>query len=199
MIYQWSLVLNILLGTPALVWCLWISLSESISGGLKPTQIFPMNLFIVELVFCIEFLLEVICCQILPGNSMLFQVAYHVFIIGWICRPLFQFCICVERYMAVVQPVAFIKYRLSRYRERSRDGYMPCLHHSFPDALQPPPEGGERLLHHEERPRADKPIMPPTHIVAPISWYVHVDIQLDNFSESPHAACPRRRDYEKCM
>ncbi|KAJ8000832.1 hypothetical protein DPEC_G00184490 [Dallia pectoralis] len=53
-----SQVLCFLLGTPALVWCLWISLSGSISGGLKPTQIFPISLFAVELVFCIECFLE---------------------------------------------------------------------------------------------------------------------------------------------
>ncbi|KAJ8000840.1 hypothetical protein DPEC_G00184570 [Dallia pectoralis] len=116
MICQSTEVLCFLLGTPALVWCLWISLSGSISGGLKPTQIFPMNLCIVELLFCIEGLFQTIYYLFLPNNNMFLQVVYCLFFIAWVCRPLFQTCICVERYMAVVQPVAFIKYRLRRYR-----------------------------------------------------------------------------------
>ncbi|KAJ8392179.1 hypothetical protein AAFF_G00077470 [Aldrovandia affinis] len=31
-------------------------------------------------------------------------------------RPLFQCCICVERYLAIVYPIAFLKYRARRYR-----------------------------------------------------------------------------------
>ncbi|KAJ8000843.1 hypothetical protein DPEC_G00184600, partial [Dallia pectoralis] len=114
-ICQYIQVLCFLLGTPALFWCLWISLIEGTSEGLKPTQIFSMNLFMVELLFCVQSLLQVIYQRFLPQN-MLFQVVAFLYNIALICRPLFQTCICVERYMAVVQPVAFIKYRLRRYR-----------------------------------------------------------------------------------
>ncbi|KAJ8000845.1 hypothetical protein DPEC_G00184620 [Dallia pectoralis] len=116
LIYQYSAALCFLLGTPALVWCLWISLRESISGGLTPTQIFPINLFIVEVVFCVQGLCRVIYYSFIHNNIVLNQLLYALFLIAWICRPVFQSCICVERYMAVVQPVAFIKYRLRRYR-----------------------------------------------------------------------------------
>ncbi|KAJ8000833.1 hypothetical protein DPEC_G00184500 [Dallia pectoralis] len=116
MIHLSAKILNILLGTPALVWCLWISLSEGLSGGLKPTQVFPLNLFTVELVFCVECLVEVIDYIVNSKNTMFRQLFYFLFIIAWTCRPLFQSCICVERYMAVVQPVAFNKYKLKRYR-----------------------------------------------------------------------------------
>ncbi|KAJ8000844.1 hypothetical protein DPEC_G00184610 [Dallia pectoralis] len=108
-------VLCFLLGTPALVWCLWISLIEGTSEGLKPTQIFPINLFMVELLFCVQSLLQVIYQRFLPQNMFL-QVVDFLYYISWVSRPFFQTCICVERYMAVVQPVAFIKYRLRRYR-----------------------------------------------------------------------------------
>ncbi|KAJ8000842.1 hypothetical protein DPEC_G00184590 [Dallia pectoralis] len=111
-ICQCTEVLCFLLGTPALVWCLWISLSGGISGGLKPTQIFPINLFVVELLFCFQALGEVIYSLFPSTNTMLLQFANALYYIAWTCRPLFQSCICVERYMAVVQPVAFIKYRL---------------------------------------------------------------------------------------
>ena len=33
-----------------------------------------------------------------------------------ISRPLFQGCICVERYLAVVHPVTFLRYKLLRYK-----------------------------------------------------------------------------------
>ena len=62
-----------LLGLPALVWFLWLSLSGSFSGGVKPTQVFPINLFAVELVFCFQGLLEVIS-SLLSQNIMLRQI-----------------------------------------------------------------------------------------------------------------------------
>ncbi|XP_046731182.1 uncharacterized protein LOC124402280 isoform X4 [Silurus meridionalis] len=33
-----------------------------------------------------------------------------------ISRPLFQCCVCVERYVAVIHPVIFLKYKPLRYR-----------------------------------------------------------------------------------
>ena len=104
-----------LLGTPALLWCLWFSLSGSLSGGFKSTQIFPTNLFAVELVFCVQGLLEVIC-YLLSKNLMFRKVLRILYYLAWTCRPLLQSCICVEHYLAVAQPVAFLKYRLRRYR-----------------------------------------------------------------------------------
>jgi hypothetical protein len=108
-------VLCFLLGTPALVWCLWLSLSGSLSGGLKPTQVFPINLFAVELVFCVHFVLAV-TTYLLTKNVMLRNNNNVLYYLVWTCRPLLQSCICVERYLAVAQPVAFLKYRLRRYR-----------------------------------------------------------------------------------
>ncbi|KAJ8000820.1 hypothetical protein DPEC_G00184360 [Dallia pectoralis] len=105
-----------LLGTPALVWCLWISLRESISGGLKPTQVFTINLFAAELVFCVEGAMEMTSYVFMIQDTILKKVVYVFFYLCWSSRPLFQCCICVERYLAVAQPVVFLKYRLRRYR-----------------------------------------------------------------------------------
>jgi hypothetical protein len=105
-----------LLGMPALVWCLWLSLSGSLSGGLKPTQIFPINLFAVELVFCVEGLLEVISYLFIREGILLRQAVYVLYHLSWTCRPLLQSCICVEHCLAVAKPVTFLKYRLRRYR-----------------------------------------------------------------------------------
>ncbi|XP_071002911.1 G-protein coupled receptor 183-A-like [Oncorhynchus clarkii lewisi] len=116
MLFGAAQALCFLLGTPALVWCLWLCLSGSLCGGVKPTQIFPVNLFVVELVFCVECLLEVISYLLIWNSTMLRQAVYFLYIVSWTCRPLLQSCICVERYLAVAQPVTFLKYRLRRYR-----------------------------------------------------------------------------------
>jgi hypothetical protein len=114
-LYHAAQALCFCLGAPALVSCLWLSLSGSLSGGLKPTQVFPIKLFAVELVLCVEGFLEVVS-YLLIQNVVLRKVIYVLFFIAWTCRPLIQSCICVERYLAVTQPVSFLKYRLRRYR-----------------------------------------------------------------------------------
>ncbi|KAJ8000821.1 hypothetical protein DPEC_G00184370 [Dallia pectoralis] len=115
-LYHAVQALGFLLGTPTLVWCIWISLRESISGGLKPTQLFPINLFAAELVFCVEGAMEMTGYVFMLQDTIVKKVVYVFHFISWGSRPLFQCCICVERYVAVAQPVAFLKYRLRRYR-----------------------------------------------------------------------------------
>ncbi|KAJ8000822.1 hypothetical protein DPEC_G00184380 [Dallia pectoralis] len=115
-LYYAAQALCFLLGTPALVWCLWISLKESISGGLKPTQVFPINLFAAELVFCVEGPMDMTSYVFMRQDTILKKVVFVFYYLSWSSRPLFQCCICVERYMAVAQPVAFLKYRFRRYR-----------------------------------------------------------------------------------
>ncbi|KAJ8000826.1 hypothetical protein DPEC_G00184420 [Dallia pectoralis] len=116
LLYYAAQAVCFLLGTPALVWCLWISLRESISGGLKPTQVFPINLFAAELVFCVEGPMEMTSYLFMRQDTILKKIVFGLYYLSWSSRPLFQSCICVERYMAVAQPVAFLKYRLRRYR-----------------------------------------------------------------------------------
>ncbi|KAJ8000827.1 hypothetical protein DPEC_G00184430 [Dallia pectoralis] len=115
-LYHAVQALCFLLATPALVWCLWISLRESISGGLKPTQVFPINLFAAELVFSVEGPIEITSYLLMRDSAILLKVMYAFYYLSWGSRPLFQCCICVERYLAVAQPVAFLKYRLMTYR-----------------------------------------------------------------------------------
>ena len=93
-LYSAAQALCFVLGMPALVWCLWLSLSGSLYVGVKPTQIFPINLFVVELVLCVEGLLEVIS-YLLIQNIILLQAGYFLYVLSCTCRPLIQSCICV--------------------------------------------------------------------------------------------------------
>ncbi|KAJ8000841.1 hypothetical protein DPEC_G00184580 [Dallia pectoralis] len=56
------------------------------------------------------------CAKPPPGDPSSGLVPLDLSEGKYLWRPVFQTCICVERYMAVVQPVAFIKYKLKRYR-----------------------------------------------------------------------------------
>ena len=73
-------------------------------------------LFAVELVFCVECFLEVISYLFIRKATMLRQAVYFLYYLSWTCWPLLQSCICVERCLAVAQPVTFLKYRLRSYR-----------------------------------------------------------------------------------
>ena len=50
-------------------------------------------------------------------NGIYKIVSYFIFVLFfWLSVPSFQCCICVERYIAVVHPVVFLRYKALRYR-----------------------------------------------------------------------------------
>ncbi len=65
-------------------------------------------LFSLDSLFCILGLIQNV--QIFTSLKLFFQG------LGITGRPLFQCLICVERYLAVVHPVTFLKYKPLRYR-----------------------------------------------------------------------------------
>ena len=58
------------------------------------------------------------CLFYLLGKHVQVLMTVSIFFTGFqnISRPLFQGCICVERYLAVVHPVTFLRYKLLRYK-----------------------------------------------------------------------------------
>jgi hypothetical protein len=78
------------------------------------SEFFALNLAVSEILYslCAVFVFVYIHLPIPPILALL------TFFSGFIShgRPLFQCCICFERYLAVVHPVFFLKYRPLRYK-----------------------------------------------------------------------------------
>jgi hypothetical protein len=107
-----SYAINFILGLPTNIYVLWLIVTEV--EGRMASEFFTLNLAVSEILFCL--------CSI-----MYFVWLHHptivasyimVFSFGFIMtgRPMFQCCICVERYLAVVHPVVYLKYKPLRYR-----------------------------------------------------------------------------------
>lgn len=103
----------ILVGTPAHLWCLWLYLS--FDGKIKQTQVFLLNHTIMELLSCIECVIEILNEFIFMNNTLLLMTGF-IFGLSWTGRSLIQTCICIEQYFAVLHPVTFLKYKGIKYR-----------------------------------------------------------------------------------
>ncbi len=102
--------LFLFVGTPIHCWSLWVFLH----GNIKPNLVFPLNITVLELLFSIHCIVDLIATKYLT-------VAYHqfsMFLIGlcWTVRPLLQICMCMEHYLAVIHPVTFLRYKGIQYR-----------------------------------------------------------------------------------
>ncbi|KAL7889389.1 hypothetical protein AOLI_G00016470, partial [Acnodon oligacanthus] len=134
--------LCILLGTPGHAWFLWLSLRAG--WKIKPTQVLPLNLTLMELLFCICLFFNVVNILFLQNDTVFFSTCL-VFGMAWTCKPLIQTFICIEQYLAVLHPVRFLRYNDIHYRTVSAaiawlmsSGYGLCLSLSvvrFPDFI----------------------------------------------------------------
>ncbi|KAF4090635.1 hypothetical protein AMELA_G00054280 [Ameiurus melas] len=102
-----------LLVTPAHLWCLWVHFCTK--RKIKVTQFFFLNNIIMELIFCMECGIELLS-MVFVKNYMMWNVLYFFFGLSWVGRPLLQTCICIERYLAVLHPVTFLRYKGIKYR-----------------------------------------------------------------------------------
>ncbi|KAJ8351099.1 hypothetical protein AAFF_G00150980 [Aldrovandia affinis] len=104
-IYFFAHVSNILVGLPINVWVLWL-IVRGLEGVLA-SEIFTLNLAALELIYCLHLPLALLNYLVL--NSILSKTSlffYGLIIFG---RPLFQCCTCVERYLAVLHPLTFLR------------------------------------------------------------------------------------------
>ncbi len=102
--------INLLFGLPTHSYVIWLIITGARSG--VALKFFNLNFSVCEIgnsLNCIFYILS-IC---LPSITVL-----PLFLLGLVFtgRPLFQCLICVERYLAVVHPVTFLKYKPLRYR-----------------------------------------------------------------------------------
>ncbi|ROL50003.1 SCAN domain-containing protein 3 [Anabarilius grahami] len=102
--------ITVLLGLPVNTYVIWLVVTGT--GNGIAAEFFTLNLSICEMFFCMESLLIILSYKF----DILWTAVYFLDGVATTSRPLFQCLICVERYLAVVHPVTFLKFKPLRYR-----------------------------------------------------------------------------------
>ncbi|XP_058613436.1 hydroxycarboxylic acid receptor 2-like [Onychostoma macrolepis] len=102
--------INILFGLPTHSYIIWLIVTGTGSG--VASEFFNLNNSFCEIGICVDFLIFILSSYI----SSVFPLALCLQGLSITGRPLFQCLICVERYLAVVHPVTFLKFKPLRYR-----------------------------------------------------------------------------------
>ncbi|ROL47377.1 G-protein coupled receptor 4 [Anabarilius grahami] len=109
------LIFSLLFGLPTHSYVIWLIITRT--GNGVASEFLNLNLTVCEIIFCL-FALIYLQKLISPSHQELVRLITLRFLTGNIItvRPLFQCLMCVERYLAVVHPVTFLKYKPLRYR-----------------------------------------------------------------------------------
>ncbi|KAM7393509.1 hypothetical protein PAMP_020373 [Pampus punctatissimus] len=98
-------------------WSLWVIVAGG--WGLIEAEVLTVNTVILELVYNFSFTLMLYTFSYnLYTNTAVSLVLLFVHGTTFIARPLLLCCMCVERYVAVVHPVVFLRYKPLRYKLR---------------------------------------------------------------------------------
>ncbi|XP_026052452.1 chemokine XC receptor 1-like [Carassius auratus] len=102
--------IGFLFGLPSQSYIIWLIITRTANG--VATELFILNLSACEIGICLNYFLYALSYLFLHLSTL------KLFFLGLSItgRPLFQCLICVERYLAVVHPVTFLKYKPLRYR-----------------------------------------------------------------------------------
>ncbi|KAA0719816.1 hypothetical protein E1301_Tti011757 [Triplophysa tibetana] len=103
--------INVLFGLPTHSFIIWLIVTGTGSGIASDFLIF--NLSVCEIGLCLN---GVFAFFYSLQFSNLSGLMYFLSGLGITARPLFQCLMCVERYLAVIHPVTFLKYKPLRYR-----------------------------------------------------------------------------------
>ncbi|XP_056114210.1 uracil nucleotide/cysteinyl leukotriene receptor-like [Rhinichthys klamathensis goyatoka] len=103
-------IINFLFGLPTQSYVVWLI----ITGSRVASGLFNLNLSVCEIGNCLISFISIF--NYCTGFSYLTTLSVFLIGLGVTGRPLFQCLICVERYLAVVHPVTFLKYKPLRYR-----------------------------------------------------------------------------------
>ncbi|XP_067280776.1 hydroxycarboxylic acid receptor 2-like [Pseudorasbora parva] len=114
--------INFLFGVPTHSYIIWLIVTGTES--IVAAEFFLLNLSICEIgnsLNCFFNVLSLIgsfttLSLLSHVSSVSSRLIYILQSLGMTGRPLFQCLICVERYLAVVHPVTFLKYKPLRYR-----------------------------------------------------------------------------------
>ncbi|XP_057215756.1 C-C chemokine receptor type 8-like [Triplophysa rosa] len=114
--------INVLFGVPTNSYVIWLIVTGTESSIIS--RFFNLNLSVCEIGNCLNSFLFIL----LFLSSSLTPVSNFFQGLGITGRPLFQCLISVERYLAVVHPVIFLKYKPLRYRVMFSTGaWIICL------------------------------------------------------------------------
>ncbi|XP_051955264.1 chemokine XC receptor 1-like [Xyrauchen texanus] len=102
--------INFLFGLPIHSYVIWLIVTGTGSG--IASEFFNLNLSVSEIGNCLNCLFFVLSFWF----STFMILTYFSFGIVLTARPLFQCLMCVERYLAVVHPVTFLKFKPLRYK-----------------------------------------------------------------------------------
>ncbi|XP_048023312.1 C-C chemokine receptor type 8-like [Megalobrama amblycephala] len=102
--------INLIFSLPTHSYIIWLIITGTLSG--VASEFFILNLSVCELGICLNSLVFILSRWISSLEIL------DLFLIGltFTGRPLFQCLMCAERYLAVVHPVTFLKYKPLRYR-----------------------------------------------------------------------------------
>ncbi len=109
-LYSIICVASVLFGFPTNSYVIWLIVTGT--GNGLAAEFFSLNLSISEMIYSLQSLFELLRYTF-PDLSKAVNFFQGIATTG---RPLFQCLICVERYLAVVHPVIFLKYKPLRYR-----------------------------------------------------------------------------------
>ncbi|XP_029905356.1 lysophosphatidic acid receptor 4-like [Myripristis murdjan] len=103
---------NLFLGFPSNGFILWLMVTRA--GRVNALEFFSLNLTVSELLFGLSSICAFIYLFHKSVSVFVANVFFSIFL--FMGRPLFQTCICVERYIAVVHPVLFLQLKTLKYR-----------------------------------------------------------------------------------
>lgn len=109
------LLINFVVGLPANLWVIWL-----ICNGTREqlaSEMQHLTLAVSELTYCLSLPVELLYLYASEDTAKwIFQPRQPLYVLlvmqnglVWVGRPLFQCLICVERYIAVVHPLIFIR------------------------------------------------------------------------------------------
>lgn len=114
-IYTFFLLINFVVGLPANMWVVWIIYHGSTE--MLASDIHHLSQAVCEILNCSWLPAELYCMYVIENSVMgmlrpleSFKMLLRLPIsLVWTARPLFQCFICLERFLAVVYPLIFIR------------------------------------------------------------------------------------------
>ncbi|XP_056587667.1 chemokine XC receptor 1-like [Triplophysa dalaica] len=104
--------INVLFSLPTHSFIIWLIITGTGSG--IASDFFILNLSVCEIGYCLNNVIALFDYSLWFSNFS--GLIYFLSGLGITGRPVFQCLMCVERYLAVIHPVTFLKYKPLRYR-----------------------------------------------------------------------------------